>query len=102
MELLFVYGTLYEPEVQLLLIGRLLDSYPDTLRGYERTTHLLPPYPVAMPDENNEIHGYVLQVTSAELAQFDIYETEDYQRIHVRLVSGTEAWVYIGNPARFS
>jgi gamma-glutamylcyclotransferase (GGCT)/AIG2-like uncharacterized protein YtfP len=102
MELLFVYGTLYEPEVQLRLIGRLLDSHPDTLRGYERTSHLLPPYPVAMPDENKEIDGYVLQVTPEELAQFDIYETDDYQRIRVTLDSGTEAWVYIGNPTRFS
>jgi gamma-glutamylcyclotransferase (GGCT)/AIG2-like uncharacterized protein YtfP len=101
MEKLFVYGTLQEPEVQLRLIGRFLEGHPDTLSGYERNSKLLAPYPVAMPNNHAEIHGHVLEVTSAELAQFDIYETEDYQRIPITLASGTEAWVYIGNPARF-
>lgn len=101
MESLFVYGTLHEPAVQLRLIGRLIESHPDTLSGFERTTHLLPPYPVAMPTENAEIQGHVLQITPEELVQFDIYETDYYQRIRVQLQSGKEAWVYIGNPARF-
>jgi gamma-glutamylcyclotransferase (GGCT)/AIG2-like uncharacterized protein YtfP len=101
MENLFVYGSLHEPEVQLRLIGRLLESSPDRLEGYERNMSLLPPYPVAMPKEAAEIQGHVLQVTTEELVLFDIYETTAYERIRVRLVSGNEAWVYIGNPSYF-
>ena len=101
MELLFVYGTLHEPEVQLRLIGRTLASSVDNLSGYERNFSLLPPYPVAMPSENSSIQGHVLEVTPEELAQFDIYETEAYQRIRVNLQSGKNAWVYIGNMAWF-
>jgi len=101
MEALFVYGTLHEAEVQLRLIGRTISSEADCLRGYERNFSLLPPYPVAMPAENAEIQGYVLLVTAEELAKFDIYETEAYQRIRVSLQSGRQAWVYIGNPAWF-
>ena len=102
MEKLFVYGTLHEPEVQLRLIGRLLESRPDCLEGYEVNMSLLPPYPVAMLKESSEIQGHVLQISPEELAAFDIYETDAYTRIRVRLTSGAEAWVYIGNPAHFA
>jgi gamma-glutamylcyclotransferase (GGCT)/AIG2-like uncharacterized protein YtfP len=102
MEQLFVYGTLHEPEVQLRLIGRLLESRPDRLVGYERNMSLLPPYPVAMPKETADIQGHVLQVTTEELALFDSYETDAYERIRVRLASGIDSWVYIGNPSYFA
>ena len=101
MELLFVYGTLHEPAIQLELIGRVLASRPDSLDGYERNLSLLPPYPVAMPAQNEQIMGHVLEISLEELSQFDIYETEAYQRIRVKLASGIETWVYIGNPSYF-
>jgi gamma-glutamylcyclotransferase (GGCT)/AIG2-like uncharacterized protein YtfP len=97
LELLFVYGTLHEPAVQIRLIGHTVPSEPDTLGGYERDFSLLPPYPVAMPAENSEIDGHVLEITAEELILFDIYETEAYQRIRVTLQSGKEAWVYIAD-----
>jgi gamma-glutamylcyclotransferase (GGCT)/AIG2-like uncharacterized protein YtfP len=102
MELLFVYGTLHEPDVQIRLIGRTVPSETDSLRGYERNFNLLPPYPVAMPAENSEIHGHILEIRAEELVIFDIYETQAYQRIRVNLQSGREAWVYIGNPEYFA
>lgn len=102
MESLFVYGTLYDPQIQMQLIGRTVESQPDTLHGYGRNFDLLPPYPVAMPQENGTIEGYVLQITSEELAFFDIYETNAYQRSCVQLASGLETWVYLGNPTYFT
>lgn len=102
MEKLFVYGTLHEPEVQIRLIGHIVPSVPETLCGYERDFSLLPPYPVAMPAENSEIQGHVLEITAEELDLFDIYETAAYKRIRVMLQSGREAWVYIGNPDYFA
>lgn len=97
MEKLFVYGSLHEPEVQIRLVGRTIESKPDSLKGYERDFSLLPPYPVALPAEKSIIQGHILEITSEELAQFDIYETEAYDRIRVTLESGTETWVYVGN-----
>ncbi|WP_347251274.1 hypothetical protein [Legionella sp.] len=35
-----------------------------------------------------------LDLTEAELIKADEYEVDDYVRINVHLVSGTEAWVY--------
>lgn len=102
MEKLFVYGTLQDEDVQQSLIGRTLRGTPDTLSGYAIHIDLMPPYPVAMPAENSAIKGYVLSVTSDELAKLDDYEGECYVRIRVSLLSDDETWVYIGNPACYS
>ena len=100
MEALFVYGTLQESHVQERLIGRTIEGQSDELRGYRRDWTLLPPYPVAMPSEpEGHIRGTVLEVTGDELEIMDIYEGLCYVRIKVILLSGREAWVYIGNSA---
>ncbi len=99
MEKLFVYGTLQDEVVQQSLIGRTVMGVPDTLNGYAIHTDLMPPYPVAMPAEHSSIQGYILSLTSDELAKLDAYEGECYVRIRVSLLSGLETWVYIGNPA---
>ncbi|NNL82051.1 MAG: gamma-glutamylcyclotransferase, partial [Winogradskyella sp.] len=43
----------------------------------------------------DQIKGVVYEVTEAELAIADQYETADYRREQVVLVSGTESWVYV-------
>lgn len=101
MEKLFVYGTLQDEEVQILLIGHTLQGTIDSLSGYQIDDTLLPPYPVAMPDVSGVIKGQVLAISSAELAKLDAYEGEHYIRICVELFSGQESWVYIGNPSSF-
>ena len=99
METLFVYGTLHDPRVQKVLLGRTLHSSPDVLPNYARRTDLLPPYPVAMPDdEDRAIRGWVLHVTAEELEKLDHYEGSSYIRVRVTLASGIEAWVYRGHP----
>jgi len=98
MEALFVYGTLRETHVQERLIGRIVEGQSDELQGYRRDWVLLPPYPVAMPAAPEEhIRGTVLEVTQDELEAMDIYEGICYLRIKVILLSGREAWVYVGN-----
>lgn len=103
MENLFVYGTLREAHIQERLIGRIIENpSSDELQGYRRNWTLVAPYPVAMPSEADEhISGLVLQVSEDELAAMDTYEGDAYVRVRLILMSGTEAWVYIGNPAMF-
>lgn len=100
MEKIFVYGTLQNPDMQMRLVGRIIAGMPDKVRHFRKHTAMR--YPVAMPDAENEIEGQVLEVTSDELIRFDEYETSAYLRIRVTLESGTEAWMYQGNPAIFS
>lgn len=99
MERLFSYGTLQDTKVQLSLIGRELDGKTAILQGYIINHLLMPPYPVAMPDDNASTEGQVFDITQEELQRLDIYEGECYLRIRVWLENGQEAWVYIGNPS---
>lgn len=92
MEKLFVYGTLYDPEVQERVLGRRTGGTPDTLLGFRKDTWQ--GYPMVVPDENATIDGHILEVTADELAQIDIYESDAYIRERVTLRSGTKAWVY--------
>lgn len=102
MEALFAYGTLRETHVQQRLIGRTIEGQSDTLQGYHQDWSLLPPYAVAMPCEQDKVlHGVVLHLTEDELETIDNYEGIAYIRVRLFLLSGTEAWVYIGNPAIF-
>ena len=98
LEALFVYGTLHDPKVQLMLVGRRLNSIPDVLLKYTRNTELFPPYPVAVVDADGYINGWVLRVSTEELERLDKYEGENYVRVRVTLVSGLQAWVYCASP----
>ena len=98
MENLFVYGTLHDPKIQLLLIGRTVTSIPAVLLKYRRDTELFPPYPVAVPDTDSYINGWLLRVTEEELVRLDEYEGENYIRIRVTLATGIEAWMYCASP----
>lgn len=95
-EALFAYGTLLDPKVQRRVIGRTVEGRPDTLPRYRKGVLQLPgaAYFIAIPDEQGEIDGGVLEVTPMELRRIDRYEGEAYERARVTLRSGTEAWVY--------
>jgi len=106
MELLFSYGTLQLPKVQLELFGRLLNGTKDSLKGYklerieikdpdvlaksEQQFHL-----IAIPSADDVIEGMAFEFTMEEVLEADKYETEDYRRISVQLESGKESWVYV-------
>lgn len=98
MELLFTYGTLQKPEVQLQIIGRIINGQSDMLRGYrmDKIGDEGVFYPIIYKTRNDTIQGTVLKLTEEELAKTDFYEGPLYQRSEVILESGTKAWVYHG------
>lgn len=106
--LLFAYGTLRLPEVQLDTFGRLLDGDADVLPGYTvdyidiidprvvevsgRSQH---PILRATGDARDKVVGTALRLRQEELDAADEYEVEDYRRVEVTLGSGRRAWVYV-------
>ncbi len=96
MELLFVYGTLQDPDVQRRVIGREIEGAPDVLDDYFKSEIVMSDgtFPIIVPEAGKSVAGKVLDVTPEELARMDIYETTAYRRIRVGLRSGRETWVY--------
>jgi gamma-glutamyl AIG2-like cyclotransferase len=109
MPLLFSYGTLQQPAVQVATFGRTLAGKPDALPRFGTAL-------VAIPDparaaaagrthnvnavrtgrDEDQLRGTVLEVSDAELAVADGYEAADaYRRVLVTLASGAAAWVYM-------
>lgn len=107
MEKLFSYGTLQQESVQLANFGRRLQGRADVLMGWRLSTvQIADPevlaqsglavHKILMPGRAlDEIDGLVFEITPDELKAADGYETDAYQRIKVKLLSGTEAWVYV-------
>ena len=109
MPLLFAYGSLQQPHVQLSTFGRRLTGEPDELLGFERSrvqiddpadaellgqTHYANVR--ANGSEASRVSGTVFEVTDEELAAADAYELPAaYQRVLATLSSGRVAWVYI-------
>ena len=107
MPLLFSYGTLQQPAVQLSTFGRLLVGHPDELVGFEQGLFTVSdPAFVAKSGQAehaivrfngqnaSRVRGMVFDVTDAELRQCDEYEPAGYVRVLATLASGKEAWVY--------
>jgi len=97
-EKVFTYGTLQKPEVQMKIIGRIINSNPDILKGFRKSTIEVNKnrYPIIIEDgnSNEEIDGKILVVNTEELIKLDKYETKAYQRKKVILKSGISAWAY--------
>jgi hypothetical protein len=109
-QLLFSYGTLQNPDVQLDTFGRLIDSEDDSLPGFTvdyaeiedprvvdvsgATVH-----PIVRTTGNplDKVMGKALWVTDDELDAADEYEVSLYRRVPVVLTSGRDAWVYVAN-----
>ncbi|SMN14943.1 hypothetical protein CRYPD_248 [uncultured Candidatus Thioglobus sp.] len=104
--LLFSYGTLQTPAVQLETFERKLVGYEDQLLGYKLAmikiqdqgvvalsgeTH----HPIAIPSSSERILGKVFKITPEELVQSDKYEVDEYQRVLGQMASGKPAWVYV-------
>lgn len=107
-EILFSYGTLRQPEVQLAVFGRVLDGWDDAIAGYSAEVLVITDpaviatsgsdrHPVLRPaaDPSAAVPGTAFRVSAADLDAADRYEVDDYIRIRVPLASGPEAWVYI-------
>ena len=108
---LFSYGSLQQREVQLANYGRSLKGEPDTLRGYRiEPLQITDPEVVRLSgksvhiiaresgDPADRIPGILFELSEAELAATDAYETADYRRVEVTLESGAQALAYVGQP----
>jgi len=108
MPLLFSYGTLRLPQVQLATFGRLLDGFDDVLPGFELAQLTITDaavlatsgeaeHPILRPSANADavVTGRVFELTPDELARADAYEVDDYARIEVQLASDRRAFVYV-------
>ncbi len=105
MEQLFSYGTLRSKQIQMQVFNRLLTGTADQLLSYKLKSLQIEEefgmadYVVAVPSEihSDIIHGVVFNITEAELAKVDIFESNAYKRVQVKLKSGIVAWIYIEN-----
>jgi hypothetical protein len=109
MPLLFSYGTLQEPHVQLSTFGRRLQGQRDELPGFESSLVVIEdPQFVAASGRthhsnvefngrhDSRVSGTVFEITDAELAAADEYEKiAAYKRISATLASGRQAWLYV-------
>lgn len=99
-ERLFTYGTLQEASIQLRLFGRVIEGRAAVMRGYKRAQiRLGEVYFVAVPAENEEIAGQVLELSPEELHRCDVYEGAAYLRERGHLSDGSLVWIYRNNPA---
>ncbi|MFA6239373.1 MAG: gamma-glutamylcyclotransferase family protein [Candidatus Hydrogenedentales bacterium] len=94
---LFAYGTLLDPSVQQLVVGRRILGEADHLAGYRLTTVRDgdETFPNVTPDPAGTVSGRVLTVDVDELNRVDRYEGSPYRRVETTLASGLRAWVYI-------
>lgn len=80
--LLFTYGTLQDPKVQIKLTGREWNGYKSKVRGFEQITIDLESgtYP-ALIFGSSLIWGMVYEIYPEELSIIDEYEGSSYKRI---------------------
>ena len=110
-ERLFSYGTLQTESVQLSTFGRRLFGSPDALAGYRlRMIKIEDQDFVATSgaeyhrtleftgSASDFVEGTVFSVTQQELEQADAYEPDGYERMEIKLRSGTKAWAYLNKP----
>lgn len=105
MEQLFSYGTLRSKEIQRQVFNRILTGKSDQLLGHKLKSLQIEEefgmadYVVVVPssDPADIIHGVVFDVSNADLAKVDIFESNSYKRVRVKLQSGMEAWIYMEN-----
>jgi gamma-glutamyl AIG2-like cyclotransferase len=104
---LFSYGTLREAAVQRAVFGREVEGEADALAGYVMNVIAIPgaggpgneagEYLILRRAHgpSSPIRGVALRVTADELGKADGYETSDYARATVTLLSGRQAFVYV-------
>lgn len=86
----FVYGTLTQPWVRWLVMGRAGEGEPARLPGFKKEELDIKPAPGAVTE------GQVITVDADELRALDRYERLGvrYERVELSLKNGESAWVY--------
>ena len=108
-ELIFSYGTLQLPQVQMSTFGRPLTGGPDALIGWKQEwIQITDPKVLALSgeamhpilrrigDASHFVLGSVYEISKMELFAADDYEVGDYKRVLADLKSGRKAWVWVG------
>lgn len=95
-ENLFVYGTLKDPKIQLMVLGRTVRGTWDRLADFKKSTIQLDDryFPTVKPAKGSSVEGMVIAISPTELKQIDRYEGPVYRRKKETLASGRQAWVY--------
>jgi gamma-glutamylcyclotransferase (GGCT)/AIG2-like uncharacterized protein YtfP len=99
---IFCYGTLQESNVQLDLIGRVVDGPITSIEGYVVLRDYVDPedgiaYPRVVPMMNGCVYGRVLDFTDAEVKVLNAYETEMYVLEDIQVASGETVKIYMPN-----
>ena len=107
-ELIFSYGTLQLPQVQMSTFGRPLTGGPDALIGWKQdwvqitdatvlalSGEAMHPILRRTGDPSHFVLGSVYEISKIELFAADEYEVGDYKRVLAVLKSGRKAWVYV-------
>lgn len=103
----FVYGTLLIPDMMQVVTGRIHESVPAVVRGYNRYSLLGRVYPGIVADANEAVAGLVyLDVDDDSLARLDYFEGPEYvrQQLSVHLDGGETltAHAYVVPPTKRS
>ena len=89
MKNIFVYGTLMFDEVWQQLTPNRYSKIDADLADYIRLTVKGEHYPGIIPSEGNRVSGeLILNVSTEDIKQLDIFEGEYYRREQVTILSG--------------
>ena len=78
--MLFVYGTLIDDETRKNILKRSVSGTPTILDGYDLKEIIIEneSYPAAEKRSGCLIKGLLIEITSEELKELDVYETDAY------------------------
>lgn len=99
MKTVFFYGTLQLPSVQQDLLGHTFDSLGvTTIKDFVILNDYFVEdghYPRLVPMQNGIVYGNVYQMSDADIAILDEYETDAYTLTQMQTSCGMDVWVYM-------
>jgi gamma-glutamylcyclotransferase (GGCT)/AIG2-like uncharacterized protein YtfP len=98
MNYLFAYGTLLDKNVQVRVFGHEVVGRVDQLADYRRVERnfICGSYPDIVSENGSFVSGMILELTDEDLKLCDRYEGDEYERLTVVLISGSQTLVYKG------
>ena len=101
-ELVFVFETLMNRKMRMMLLQRDVQFEVDALEGFREIsvdTLLGQDYHTLVSDEGSVTKGQVLHLTPKEMDVLDDWE-DQYKRVQVSTVGGKRVWVYLLQPSK--
>ena len=95
MPLVFSYGTLQDPLIQIELFGRQLQGVTANLQGFlKKENAVFKRYPSIVLSNYDRVDGVIFEMTDQELKICDAYETNAYKRKLHDFENHKGVWVY--------